>query len=81
MISPTETQWAETPKDELKKIAAIWAQRPLKHLRGRQAWYLKKQVEAYESAKPDAEKLYQCYENMWQVATWAIVIREFKVKL
>ena len=77
MITGDEKKWAETSNAELYKIAkTIWAKKfTIKQLRSFQAAYI-----SYQQKLPDDSEhgvKFLCYQNMWQCATFAIVIKAF----
>lgn len=66
------TRWAESTEDQLRDIAKSWAKKmTTKQLRGFQNWYNKLFLQTED------EVTAKSLNNRWQVATWAIDIREF----
>ena len=78
-LTGDEIKWAESSSYDLKVIAHNWAKK-----------YNHKQLRAFQSQYADIKDRLPCntdlnvkkresYQNMWQVATWAISIEAFGV--
>jgi hypothetical protein len=73
MITGDEKKWAESTDEQLRDIAKMWAKKfTHKELRAFQQAYVN-----YQEHPELTEDQHLAYDNMWQVATWAIGFRAF----